>query len=31
MSDNYPSANFARMEYSEVRIRQDGYFRLYEP
>jgi hypothetical protein len=25
------SANFALMEYSEIRVRQDNYSRLYEP
>ena len=30
-SANGPSANFALIEFSGVRVRQDGYARLYEP
>jgi hypothetical protein len=30
-SANRPSGKFALMEFSEIRLRQDRYFRLYEP
>jgi hypothetical protein len=30
-SADQPSANFALLEFSGVRVRQDGYSRLYEP
>jgi hypothetical protein len=28
---NRPSGKFALMEFSEIRVRQDSYSRLYEP
>jgi hypothetical protein len=31
ISGNRVSRKFALMEYSEIRVRQDRYFRLYEP
>jgi len=30
-SSNRPSRKFALMEFSEIRVRQDSYSRLYEP
>jgi len=30
-SANRPSGKFALMEFSEIRLRQDSYFWLYEP